>query len=653
MGPKRRINHRSPLRLILIAGSLIGLLLDAMPRAASTIIWPLSTNTAAEQKQQALVLVAPPVEVSFANRTRPHWEVQVAADPTDPTRLIACSMVQGDDQTYRKSWPTNIVVYTSLDGGLNWEPTHEIDMLQHNADPTCAFGPDGSAYAMSFGGNLGQKFHMPMYRSTDGAKTWNEVGEAESADREYVAVDDTPGKYRGRVYVHGVGYSAGSLGVAGIDGAHVVGLTLSHSGDRGQSYKAVKLIEEGSRYVLDNGNGVVMSDGTFATIFGDGSDAQTVGIMHDLHPSAPTAKLKFISSDDGGETFTKATVVSEWYMRSNGTLKGSPSLAVDRTEGPFRDRLYAAWIDARAGRGEIRLARSYDKGRTWLPSVVVSDNSPLDERGETPDAFMPMLAVNRNGVVGIMWYDRRGHADNYGYDIRFSASLDGGESFEPSVLVSPGGDSALDTNEWVLWPPWHLTAGADGRQKAVFETALQVWTDNGGDTAGLVCDVDGAFHPVWIDRRSGLSQVSTTRIVVNGSGLPNGGKGLELLRDWSAKAEVRYSMAHVDRAKKEIAISASILNKSKERIPGRLILRLLALSSCSGRIEVQNADNGITASGAIWEFRAPSGESLAPGALSVPRTLRFKLAHAPLGPPQLLSDSQPNLLEMDTKIIGK
>jgi hypothetical protein len=647
------MNHSSPFRTVLIAGPLIVLSLVAMSRTAATVIMPRLTKIAAEQKQQPRILVAPLVVVSRANLARPHWEVQVAADPADATRLIACSMVLGDDQTYRKSWPTDIVVYTSLDGGLTWQPTHEIDKLQHNADPTCAFGPEGSAYLMSFGGNLGQRFHMPMYRSTDGAKTWQEVGEAESADREYVTIDDTAGKHRGRVYVHGVGYSTGSLGVAGIDGAQLVGLTISHSVDQGQSYKAVKLIEDGSRYILDNGNGIVMSDGTFATIFGDGADARTVGIMHDLHPLAPTAKLKFISSDDGGDTFTKASVVSDWYMRSNGTLKGSPSLTVDRTEGPFRDRLYAAWVDGRAGRGEIRLARSYDKGKTWLPSVVVSDNSAYDERGETPDAFMPMLAVNRNGVVGIMWYDRRGHADNYGYDIRFSASLDGGDSFEPSVLISPGGDSALDMNEWMLWPPWHLSAGPDGRQEAVFETALQVWTDNGGDTAGLACDLDGGFHPVWIDRRSGLSQVSTTRIVVNGSGLPNGGGGLELLSDWSTKAEIHYSMAHVDRTKKEITISASILNKSKEQIPGRLILRLLALSSCSGRIEVQNADNGVTTSGAVWEFRTPSGESLEPGALTVPRTLRFKLARAPLGPPRLLFDSQLNLLEMDTKVIGK
>lgn len=644
---------RSWFATFLLASSLVSLTLAATPRITRASAAPEATNETMTQKEQTRILVEPAVKVSQANSSRPHFEVQIAADPTDAKRLIACSMLLGDDQTYLKTWPTNIVVYTSMDGGLSWQPTYEVDKRQHNADPTCAFGPDGSAYFMSFGGNRGQKFRMPMYRSTDGAKTWSEVGEADNLDREYITVDDTAGKYRGRVYVHGIGYSGGSLGVAGIDGAQIVGLGIFRSTDRGQTYKSVKLVEEGSRYTLGNGNGVVISDGTFATIFGDGSDEQTIGFMHELHPTGPNAKLKFISSDDGGETFGKATVISDWVLRGNGALKGEPSLAVDRTKGPFHDRLYAAWVDARSGRGEIRFARSSDKGKTWFPSVVISDNSPHDERGETPDAFMPMLAVNRNGVLGVMWYDRRDHPDNYGYDVRFSASLDGGESFLPSVLILPGGDSALHTKEWLLWPPWHLSAQPDGRQHAAFGAALQVWADNGGDTAGLACDLDGIFHPLWIDRRSGLQQVSTTRIKVNGTAMPNGGGGLESLLDLSAKAEVRYSVAHVDLAKNEITIGAAITNTSKEPIPGRLTLRLLALSSSSGLIEAQNADNGVTTGGAIWEFHATSGESLEPGALTVPRQLRFKLAHAPFAPPLLLSGSQRDLVEMDTKIIGK
>jgi len=255
-----------------------------------------------------------------------------------------------------------------------------------------------------------------------------------------------------------------------------------------------------------------------------------------------------------------------------------------------------------------------------------------------------------------MWYDRRDQPDNLGYDIRFSASLDGGESFLPSVLVSPGGGSSLQMKEWILWPPWqgNYSGTSGGRQHAAIGDGLYWWSNNGGDTAGLACDLDGIFHALWIDRRSGVQQVSTTRITVNGTAKLNGGADLESLHDLSAKADVRYGVAHVDLATNEITIGAAIVNKSKEPIPGRLKLRLLALSSSNGFIEAENADNGANTAGAVWEFHSSTGGSLSPGGFTVPRELRFKLAQAPRMPmPVRSSRLLHDFLEIDTKIIGE
>lgn len=140
-----------------------------------------------------------------------------------------------------------------------------------------------------------------------------------------------------------------------------------------------------------------------------------------------------MASEDGVATFHKAVVVSDWYSRFCCEVNGMPSLAADETTGPSRDRLYAAWPDVRMGRGEIRFAYSSDKGMTWSKSVVISDDLPRGAPGLGPDNFMPVLAVNRNGVVGATWYDSRDHADGLGWSVRFSASFDGGETFLPSV----------------------------------------------------------------------------------------------------------------------------------------------------------------------------------------------------------------------------
>ena len=658
---------------VLVSAMLVALAFAVAAQKGRVATASEGSSETAIRRQSSRILVAPPVDVSRANSSRPHFEVQIAADPTNTKRLIACSMQLGaddfnDGQTYLRPQPNNVVVYTSVDGGLSWEPTHTVDKHQQNVDPSCAFGPDGTAYFMSFGGDVyglmswslreieskgAEKFskevmrpfyRMPMYRSTDGAKTWTEVSVQKMVDRDYITIDDTAGKYRGRVYVHGL-----ADGSAGIDGSRFPGLAILRSTDRGQTYESVKLADEGTQIATDIANGIIMSDGTFATIFTEASDRAVIFTPRAPQAGSPNAKLKFVSSNDGGETFGKAIVISDTYWPSPEnkiTIHGMPSLAVDRTEGPFRDRLYATWTDARSGRGEIRFARSHDKGKTWLPSFVISDNWPRDELGETPDAFMPMLAVNRNGVLGVMWYDRRDHADRLGYDVRFSASLDGGESFLASVFVATGGGSPLQTKEALLRGPLLAFARADdGRAHARFSWSEH---DNGGDTSGLACDRDGVFHPLWVDTRSGIQQLSTTRITVNGAAAPNGGEGLESLGDLSPKAEVHYSLAHLDVATNVITIGAAIYNRSKEPIPGLLTLRILGLSSNSGQIEAQNADNGMVTGGAVWQFHAASGKGLRPGQLTEPRQLRFKLAHA-LFPPT----PRKSLVEMDTKILGK
>src|SRR6185437_6995454 len=88
-----------------------------------------------------------------------------------------------------------------------------------------------------------------------------------------------------------------------------------------------------------------------------------------------------------------------------------------------------------SGRCQVMVAHSDDKGKTWSKGVVVNDDYPRSN-GKGPNDFMPVVAVNNRGVVGLMWYDRRDNPDDTGYWVRFSASYDGGETFAPSVRVS-------------------------------------------------------------------------------------------------------------------------------------------------------------------------------------------------------------------------
>ena len=101
---------------------------------------------------------------------------------------------------------------------------------------------------------------------------------------------------------------------------------------------------------------------------------------------------------------------------------------------------------------------------------------------------MATVAVNKGGVVGVLWYDRREANDNLAYHTRFAASFDGGLTFSPSVRVSAA--------------PNDPTAQRDA----------QPFVATGGDTAGLTAAADGRFHAVWIDNRTGRQQVWTAAI---------------------------------------------------------------------------------------------------------------------------------------------
>jgi hypothetical protein len=160
-----------------------------------------------------------------------------------------------------------------------------------------------------------------------------------------------------------------------------------------------------------------------------------------------------------------------------------PVLAVDSTSKSRADCLYGVWVDAlRNGAMAVFFSRSEDNGLTWSKPELISGQT----KAEAYDAHIPCVAVNKEGVVGVSWYDSRDAAPGIaGWDVRFRSSADGGKTWGDSIRVTDFGKSKM------------------GRGKMV---PL-------GHTAGLVASADGAFHPLWIDGRTGTGQVWTASLV--------------------------------------------------------------------------------------------------------------------------------------------
>lgn len=421
------------------------------------------------------------VQITIERSGVQYYETQIAADPADAKHVVACAYAT------RANGTVDNVFYVSFDRGATWRETLTVPA---SVDPSCAIGARGVAFASSVhdvprpDGNTDST--LAVYHSTDGGRAYvpSSVNiDTRRVDRAYLTVDDR----RGRVYVHA--YLQNSRDLGGAAFTLYASDAASHAFDRVVSRAAD--LPGLPKYVP--ANGVVTPEGTFVALAAL-LDAAKLNMFRGRsdEKSAPDLDgvLGVFRSTDGGVTLEPMTAIAEVYYDWRVPQLSMASLSVDASRGPFRGRLYAVWPDGRLERRtQIFFSSSSNDGRAWSAPRVVSDDAAALKAGDRPNHFMPMVAVNKNGVIGVLWYDRRDNPDNLGYWPRFAASLDGGATWLPSVRVSASAN-VTDPKETRL---------------------------NSGDTAGLTADEDGIFHAAWIDNRTGTHQMWTTTVSVRGN----------------------------------------------------------------------------------------------------------------------------------------
>ena len=436
--------------------------------------------------------VGPNVRVSDLHSRDTHYEVVIAAHPRDASRIIAASII------YPEGVPTfGTIVYQSTDGGLTWNPARGLSGLGHTGDPALAYSPEGLAYYVASSLPDAGDRRLLLFRSPDGGANWDGPFPLTYMDREYITVDASDGPRRGRVYVNGNNRVPRT----------VSDFVVFQSSDSGRTFAG-----PGTRKDFGTVQATVMGNSVLAT------DGSLIGVYVEAMPASggpARSSIESIRSVDGGVSLGGTAKIDDYVAggeRKGGLLgnaNAEPMLAIDPTTGRFTNRLYVVWPDRRSGHSQILFSSSTDNGRSWSPSRRINDNPASD----TTDQFMPEIAVNRDGVVGVMWYDRRDHPDNLGWDARFIASYDGGASFTASVRVSERGASfAPGTSR----ERRQVAAPTDDQQRLIAQinAGRDSFTFMGGDTAGLAADAAGNFHAAWIDNRTGTPQIWTAAISV-------------------------------------------------------------------------------------------------------------------------------------------
>ena len=251
--------------------------------------------------------------------------------------------------------------------------------------------------------------------------------------------------------------------------------------------------------------------------------------------------------------------------------------------------------------------------------------------------MLPVVEVNRDGVVGVAWYDRRRDETRRCWELYFTSSSDGGETFAANVPVASAPSCPPPTYAPVA-RVHNVAADPDAKDLTEEEIAkmdlmqrmtiqmaeqsrnaraeyfgdlgharIEVSFDNArgnqpGHYLGLAGDANGAFHPLWISRRNGIDELFTTTVEVMAgtSAAPDGEE-----EDISGHLLVVTGPVAYDAAGGTATVEVQLRNVSDAVVHGPVRLRGVG------------GDGG---QGGEWSFegRMGSHDRLPPGGLSEP-----------------------------------
>ncbi|HSO99136.1 MAG TPA: sialidase family protein, partial [Solirubrobacteraceae bacterium] len=363
-------------------------------------------------------------------------EPSIAVNPKDPTNLVA---VWQQDRFASDGGALSNIAGVSRDGGRTWRSvlipklsrcTGGAD--ERTSDPWLTIGPDGTTYLASLtftdnpvlaAGGLAGPTNQVVSRSTDGGSTWANpvtvINNGAYNDRQSIIADPFRPATAYEVWVDRLG----AFGETGVN-------KFVSTGDGGRTFSSPLSTYIAAPANLPDPTLVdVLRDGTLVNVFMLANISAVVG------PKMPF-QVMAMRSVDHGKTWSTPVKIAElpplapYDSDTNVQVRAFPDVS---TATAPDGTLYVVWNDIQSERrSSIRLSRSLDEGVTW--------SAPTDVRDLPAQAFLPSVAVDKRGVIGVMWDDFRHHKPGektLKTDVYFSASTDGGHTFRETHVAGP------------------------------------------------------------------------------------------------------------------------------------------------------------------------------------------------------------------------
>ena len=338
-------------------------------------------------------------------------ESVIAGDPTNPDDIVFAW--SSDKKPIQPFW-------VSHNSGKTWEPLTltDYDYRKYCCDPKALVTLQGTVLISGIGdggaGITGILFQGPVTGST----------------LNHTVVRNTPGPVPTGINMDfiklaydtnsGTIYIAGAINFGTTADEHYdFGLLVSH--DSGQSFSLLRL----PRYSLLPAQPSSM-------------DTTPEGLLR-VYDHREDRLLRFNASADSFQnipgvdsiTFARGAFISANDLRLWKVWSG-PEIAIDKSSGPHRGRIYLVWSKAetiiiaqelefkRYGKDyNIFLAYSDDDGASWSRPLRVNDDATI------ADQVFPSIRVDREGNVHISFIDKRENPDGVPYDIYYTVIRDG------------------------------------------------------------------------------------------------------------------------------------------------------------------------------------------------------------------------------------
>lgn len=391
-------------------------------------------------------------------------EPSIAVDPTDPDHLVVGVIDYNMGST--------MSVYVSWDAGETWDGPKQIvyfrDDISGAGDPVVAFDRDGNVYIamISIGvrefvlGTISSQvtvLQMAVAKSYDGGLTWTEPQLAVPGAVSTVSNVDSEGKERGTITTVDNDKPWMTVGPSPTDP------------DKDVIYLSYTEFEQTSS-VLYSDELAFLSNPFLAT------------------------QIKVVSSDDGGQTWSAATPVSERvYSGFSMAAPGQDAAQQQTGEGTFTSRvvqgsqvdvlpdgtLAVCWYDSTddgsdTGLATVGFATSKDEATTFTTPVVAGTFREVPYRLRTANfryGALPSMSAGPDGDLYIVQSGRSSVDPKDDSDVFLYRSLDGGKSWDPGVQVNQD-----DTDKNQFFP--QVVVGPD-------DVVHIMWGDQRDDPIGL------------------------------------------------------------------------------------------------------------------------------------------------------------------------